>query len=74
MRCNPLSLAGVRGRGNFVVGWTFGEVELVAVHGAVVYVDEVFDPKQGKKIRNFQGIRRQTAAQLAEEINRRKRR
>ena len=70
VRCNPLSLAGIRGRGNFVVGWNLGEVEQIAVHGAVVYIDEVFDPGKGKKIRNFQGIRRQTAAQLADEINR----
>jgi len=32
------------------------------VTGAVVYVDEVADPRGGKKIRNFQNIRRQSPA------------
>jgi len=30
VECNPLSLAGVRGRGNFVMGWLAGEIRLMA--------------------------------------------
>ena len=70
VKCNPLSLAGVRGKGNFVVGWMYGEVEVMAVDGAVVYVDEVVSiDKDGvtKKIRNFQNMRKQSAAAAAAE-------
>ena len=74
IKCNPISMAGVRGKGNFVVGYLYGEVKLMSVEGATVYVDEVPDPKAGglvgKKIRNFQNIRKQTAAQAAEERER----
>ena len=75
VKCNPLSMAGVRGKGNFVVGYLYGEVKLMSVKGATVYVDEVPDPKAesllgGKKIRNFQNIKRQTAAQAAAERER----
>ena len=47
----------------------------MSVKGATVYVDEVPDPKAesllgGKKIRNFQNIKRQTAAQAAAERER----
>ena len=39
VKCNPLSMAGVRGKGNFVVGYLYGEVKLMSVKGATVYVD-----------------------------------
>jgi hypothetical protein len=71
VKLNPLSILGVRGRGNFVVGYLCGEVALMSVTGATVYVDEVPDPAAGalstKKIRNFQNLKRQSAAEAAKE-------
>jgi hypothetical protein len=65
---NLYRYAGVRGKGNFVVGWMYAEIELMAVKGAVVYVDEVVNPADTtKKIRNFQNIRRQSPAAAAAE-------
>ena len=71
VKLNPLSVLGVRGRGNFVVGYLCGEVDVMSVTGATVYVDEVPDPAAGalstKKIRNFQNLKRQSAAEAAKE-------
>ena len=71
VKLNPLSVLGVRGRGNFVVGYLCGEVDIMSVTGATVYVDEVPDPAAGalstKKIRNFQNLKRQSAADAAKE-------
>ena len=71
VKLNPLSILGVRGRGNFVVGYLCGEVDVMSVTGATVYVDEVPDPSAGalstKKIRNFQNLKRQSAADAAKE-------
>jgi hypothetical protein len=71
VKLNPLSILGVRGRGNFVVGYLCGEVDVMSVTGATVYVDEVPDPNAGalstKKIRNFQNLKRQSAADAAKE-------
>ena len=71
VKLNPLSILGVRGRGNFVVGYLCGEVDVMSVTGATVYVDEVPDPAAGalstKKIRNFQNLKRQSAAEAAKE-------
>ena len=71
VKLNPLSILGVRGRGNFVVGYLCGEVDVMSITGATVYVDEVPDPAAGalstKKIRNFQNLKRQSAADAAKE-------
>ena len=66
---NPLSMLGVKGRGNFVLGYLCGEIATLSVTGATVYVDEVADPAAGvlsaKKIRNFQNLRRQSSEDAA---------
>ncbi|MDB9924634.1 hypothetical protein OAD67_00080 [bacterium] len=71
-KLNPLSILGVKGKGNFVVGYLCGEVQLMSVTGATVYLDEVPDPNvdsllSTKKIRNFQNLKRQTLEAAAAE-------
>ena len=54
-----------------MVGYLCGEVDVMSVTGATVYVDEVpeFEPAplSTKKIRNFQNLKRQSAADAAKE-------